>query len=69
MTPIEFAILICGLVALASLITALCWLVNKLEALTWRVAAMEDLLEQLIGKRVDDALTAGCRSLNEVGRS
>jgi hypothetical protein len=69
MSPIEFAILICGVLALALLITALCWLVNKVEALTWRVTTTEDLLEQLIGQRVDETLTQGCRKLNEVGRS
>jgi hypothetical protein len=69
MSPVEFTIVCLGIIALASLILALCWLVSKVEALTWRVATTEDLLEQLVGKRVDEALTEGCRSLNEVGRS
>jgi hypothetical protein len=69
MSPIELYILALGAVAIVCFVLALCWLVSKLEALTWRVATTEDLLEQLVGQRVDDALTEGCRSLNEVGRS
>jgi Na+-transporting methylmalonyl-CoA/oxaloacetate decarboxylase gamma subunit len=66
MSPIELYILGLGVVAIVCFVLALCWLVSKLEALTWRVATTEDLLEQLVGKRVDEALTEGCRSLNEV---
>jgi flagellar biogenesis protein FliO len=69
MSPIELYILGLGVAAIICFILALCWLVSKLEALTWRVATTEDLLEQLVGKRVDDALTESCRSLNEVRRS
>jgi outer membrane murein-binding lipoprotein Lpp len=69
MSPIEFAILICGFAAIAFLILALCWLVNKVQALETDVSGLTDIVEQLVGKRVDEALTDGCRSLNEVGRS
>jgi hypothetical protein len=83
MTGIELAILVCGIAALVFLSTALCVLSSRLDdlqclldhdanrasALANRVQALEDLLAKLVGDRVDETLTQGCRDLNEVGRS
>jgi hypothetical protein len=69
MTGIELAILVCGIAAIVFLSTALCWMANKLEALDADVSGLRDIVEKLVTQRVDETLTAGCRSLNEVGRS
>jgi hypothetical protein len=67
MSPIEFAILLCGVLALVFLILALCWMMKEMQALKADVAGLTDIVERLVSDRVDDVVNAGCRSLNEVG--
>lgn len=83
MTGIEFAILLCGVVAIVAFILALCVLgnrmddlqllldvdANRISALDNRVQALEDLLAKLVANRVDEVTTQNCRDLNVVGRS
>lgn len=66
MSPIEYAILICGVLALVFLVTALCWMTKEMQALKADVAGLTDIVERLVSDRVDDVVSAGCRSLNEV---
>lgn len=66
MSPIEFAILICGFAAIAFLILALCWMMKEMQALKADVAGLTDIVERLVNDRVNDALNSGCQSLNKV---